>query len=93
MVLLTVLFTTFFMLLMLFFRLIAQIYVVINVVSEDCRISKPSLVVIAQVEIKILGFLSVEIRVTNLISSHGEVLSIHEEFHRRRCSCDKSHVQ
>ena len=67
---------------MIVIHLILKIDVVIDSVAIDRYVGEPIARCIIQAKVNVVGSFTVQVGITELVASNGEVFTVHEEFHR-----------
>ena len=72
----------FFFMVMIVIHLILKVDVVIDVVTVDRDVGEPIIRGITQTKINVVGPFAIQVGITELVASDGEVFTVHEKFHR-----------
>ena len=67
---------------MIIIHLILKIDVVIDSVAVDRDVGEPIVRCIIQAKVNVVGPFAIQVGITELVASNGEVFTVHEEFHR-----------
>ena len=67
---------------MIVVHLVLKVDVVIDLVAVDRDVGEPIVRRITQTKINVVGPFAIQVGITELVASDGEVLTVHKEFHR-----------